>query len=85
MGFRLNVAQSIMSAIMDTVLSNDEIIQQATSVYIDDIYINESIAFTACVKQHLVNFGMVGKEPEWLKDSTRVLGLQFWSECNKLW
>ena len=44
MGFELNVAPSIMQAIVETVLSNDVTVQQAMSAYIDDIFINNSVA-----------------------------------------
>lgn len=36
-GFGLNVASVIMKATVNTVLAKNEIIQQATSAYIDDI------------------------------------------------
>lgn len=73
MGFGLNVTPSIMQAIMDAVLLKDETIQQAKSIHT-----------TASVKQHLVNCGLVSKEPERLKDGMRMLGLQVWGECNTL-
>ena len=44
MGFGLNVAPSIMQAIVETVLSNDVTVQQTTSAYIDDIFMNNCVA-----------------------------------------
>ena len=85
MGFGLNVAPSIMQTIVDAILAKDECIQRATSAYIDDIYINESVVPAARVKEHLDNFGLVSKEPERLKDGARVLGLQVWGEYHTLY
>ena len=84
MGFGLNVAPSVMRAIVDAVLSKDEHIRRATSAYIDDVYINESVVSATCVKQHLDDFGLASKDPEQLKNGARVLGLQVWGERNTL-
>ena len=69
MGFGLNVAPSIMQTIVDAILMKDKRIQRATSVYIDDVYVDESIVPAARVKEHLYSFGLLCKEPEWLQDS----------------
>ena len=84
MGFGLNVAPSIMQAIMETVLSNDVTVQQAMSVYIDDIFINNSVAPAERVKQLFLRFGLESKDLEWLEDSARVLGLEVWGERGTL-
>ena len=44
MGFGLNIGPSIMQVIVETVLSNDVTVQQAPLAYIDDIFINNSMA-----------------------------------------
>ena len=44
MGFGLNVAPSIMQTIVDAILTKDKRIRQATSAYIDDVYVDESIS-----------------------------------------
>ena len=75
MGFGLNVAPSIMRAIVEAALSKDDAVRQATSAYIDDVFINEDIVSATRVKQHLANFGLKSKEPERLQNGTRVLGL----------
>lgn len=49
LGSWLNVASSIMQAMMDAILSKDETIWWETSEYIDNIYINENI--TSAVTQ----------------------------------
>ena len=85
MGFGLNVAPSIMQTIVDAVLTKDKRIQQATSAYIDDVYVDESIVPVACVKERLCNFSLLSKEPERLQDGVRVLGLQVWGEDNSLY
>ena len=50
MGFGLNVAPSIMQTIVDTILMKDKRIQWATSAYIDDEYVDESIVPVAHLK-----------------------------------
>ena len=55
MGFGLNVAPSIMRTIVDAVLSKDNHVRQATSAYIDDVYINESKVPAMEIKRHLSN------------------------------
>ena len=44
MDFALYVAPFIMRAIVETPLSKDDAFRQATSIYIDDVFINENIA-----------------------------------------
>ena len=80
MGFGLNVAPSIAEA----TLSKDDAIQQATSAYIDNVFINENIAFVTRVRQHLANFGLARKELEQLQNGAQELGLIVWEEGNKL-
>lgn len=53
MGFGLNVAPCIMQIIVDAILMKDKHMQQATSAYIDDVYVNKSVVSVACVKEHL--------------------------------
>ena len=81
----LNVAPSIMQTIVDAILTKDKCIQWATSAYIDDVYVDESIVPAARVKEHLCSFGLFNKEPERLQDGARVFGLQVWGEDNSLY
>ena len=74
MGFGLNVAPSIMQTIVDAILTKDRSIQQATSAYIDDVYVDESIVPAARVKEHLCSFGLLSKEPERLQMVHEYLG-----------
>ena len=85
MGFGLNVARSIMQIIVDAILTKDKRIQRATSAYIADVYVDESIVPAAHVKEHLCSFGLLSKEPERLQDGAGVLGLQVWGEDNCLY
>ena len=85
MGFGLNVAPSIMRTIVDAVLSRDDRTRQATSAYIDDVYVNENKVPATEIKRHLSNFGLDSKDPERLKDGARVLGLNVWGERNTLY
>ena len=84
MGFGLNVAPSIMKTIVNAILTKDKCIQRATSAYIDDMYVNESIVPAARVKEHLYSFGLHSKELERLQHDARGLGLKVWGEDNFL-
>ena len=79
-GFGLNMAPSIMWAIVEVTLSKDDAIRQATLAY---IFINEDIVSATRVR-HLANFGLANKEPEWLQNSVQVLGLTIWGKGNML-
>ena len=85
MGFDVNVVPSIMQTIVDAILTKDKCIQRATSAYIDDVYVDESIVPAARVKEHLYSFGFLSKGPERLQDGVQVLGLQVWGEDNSLY
>ena len=84
LGFSLNVAPKIMSAIMNVVMSQDVEIQRATSSYIDNVYINENVASSRRVKEHLECFDLVCKAPEPLQDGVNVLGLHVSGDGEKL-
>ena len=75
MGFGLNVAPKIMSRIISAVLSQDDVVKKGTDHYIDDIWVNESVVGVERVRQLLLRYGLVTKEPELLSDS-RVLSLR---------
>ena len=83
-GFGPNVAPLIMPVIVNTVLSQDRIINAATSSYIDDIFVNESVCSAVRVKDYLEHFGLASKIPERLSIGTRVLGLCVWEEKGKM-
>ena len=57
--FGLNVASLIMTAIIKTVLMQDESTVKATSAYVDDIYINEDIVSADAVRMKLESFGLI--------------------------
>ena len=73
LGFGLNVAPSIMTVIMSAIRQQDEAVQQATSPYIDDIFVNEGILSAQAVKEHFESFGLTCKEPERLQDGQKRL------------
>ena len=77
------MAPIIMRSIINIVMAQDEIIQGATSSYIDDIFVNESACTAARVRVHLLHFGLTCKDPEWLRDGTRVLGLRVMEKHGK--
>ena len=76
LGFGLNGTPLIMRSITDAMMSQDQTIKSARSVYIDDICINENLILTVFVRKHLYNYGFVCKDPEQLEDSAKVLGSQ---------
>jgi len=84
LGFGLNVAPNIMKAVLAKVLAQDQVIEQATSPYIDDIFVNEDVASAQQVENHLSQFGLVCKPAERVADGARVLGLEVWGEQGKL-
>ena len=83
LGFRLNVAPQIMRSIVKAVIGQDETVNSATSSYIDDIFVNESVCSAAQVKTHLELFGLTCKDPEQLSSEARVLGVYVWEEHGK--
>ena len=84
LGFGLNVAPSVMKAVLTTVLKQDETVDRATSAYLDDIMVNEDIASVASVESHLLQFGLECKPAERVADGARVLGLYVWGERGEL-
>ena len=58
--------------------------EKGTSVYIDDILVNEDVVKTSYVEQHLVRYGLKGKTPEHVAPSAQVLGLRMWRERSLL-
>ena len=56
-------------------MSQDRAIKKAISMYIDYIYINESLVPAAHVREHLSDNGLTSKDPEKQEDGTKVLGL----------
>ena len=69
----------LMKSIINSVLSLYEVIQNATSIYIDDVYVNESTVSVPEIRKHISDFNLICKGPERLKDRVKVLGLQVWS------
>lgn len=59
-------------------MSQEEVTIRATSLYIDDIYVNESIMSADEVKEKLESFGLSSKDLKCLKAGTLVLGLEVW-------
>ena len=84
LGFGLNVVPLIMKSFIDAIVSQDYTIKSATSAYVDDIFINESLVPASHVQQYILDYGLVSKDPVWLRDG--VLGLQVWEkDCNLWW
>jgi hypothetical protein len=77
LGFGVNVAPRVMTAIVEKVLGLDEEVKRVSSSYIDDIFcVGESEA-AELVRRQLKRYGLVTKEAVRLGDESgvRVLGL----------
>ena len=75
LGFGLSCAPRIMTKILKLVLAENDLIKKATSSYVDDIIVNESIVSVEEVRNHLSRFGLLTKPPEKLNGGA-VLGLK---------
>lgn len=84
LGFGLSVAPSIMKAVLSATLACDEEVDRASSAYVDDILVNESILSAEQVGAHLRKFGLECKPAERLVDGARVLGLKVWGDQGRL-
>ena len=73
--FGLNVAPQIMKTIISAVLSQEEVVEKATSAYFNDIYINKDVKLALHIQVKLTQFGLNCKDPEQLEDRTLILGL----------
>lgn len=75
LGFGLGVAPRIMAKILKTVLARSTEVKAATSSYVDDNLLNESLLTADRLIQHLERFGLATKPPEKL-DGGAALGLR---------
>lgn len=75
LGFGLNVAPKIMSAILKHVLHKDDLVKAGTSSYVDDIYVAADTVSGQAVVEHLRLHGLIAKDPEKL-DGGSALGLR---------
>uniref|UniRef100_A0A5S6QMM8 Reverse transcriptase domain-containing protein n=1 Tax=Trichuris muris TaxID=70415 RepID=A0A5S6QMM8_TRIMR len=64
LGFGLNVTPTIMKALMDRVLSLSANIRKATSAYLDDILVGETVVSAETVSKYLAQHGLHCKAPE---------------------
>ena len=94
MDFGLNTAPVVMSEIVKRILNFDKLIEGATSSYIDDIFVDESIVSADQVKELFTKFGLMCKDPERPNsmNEIRILGLNIsqrndilrWKRANKV-
>ena len=64
LGFGMNVAPKIMSAVLKIVLKQEEKIEKATNSYIDDILVDELVVQSEEVRCHLKKYGLIAKPSE---------------------
>ena len=82
LGFRLKITPLIIWSIVNAVMKQDKIVNTATSSYINNIFVNESMCSTARIKEHLEQFSLTRNILEQLRHDTCMLG--FWEEQGKL-
>lgn len=70
-GFWLNVTVQIIRA----VLFQEETIEKASSVYINDVYVTENVVPVSHIAEHLSHFDLISKDPEHVAGNASVLGL----------
>ncbi|XP_043225017.1 uncharacterized protein LOC122383025 [Amphibalanus amphitrite] len=75
-GFGLNVAPSVMKAVVQAVLSRDANVARAVVPYVDDLLVDESIISAERVVDHFTRYGLECKPPVRAADGARFLGLR---------
>lgn len=83
LGFGLNVAPKIMTAIVNYVLKQEEGVKNGTDSYIDDIIVNEDIVRVEKVEKLLRKYGLESKPAETISGA-RVLGLRVYERNGRL-
>lgn len=83
LGFGLNVAPKIMTAVLREVLKSDPMVHAGTDSYIDDIIVNQNIVDADRVNEVLNKFGLIAKDPESIVDG-RILGLKVFKDNHGL-
>ena len=76
LGFGLNVAPSVMKAVVRAVLAQDPAMERAVSPYVDDLLVDEDQISAECVAEHFRRFGLECKQPARAEDGARLLGLR---------
>ena len=76
LGFGLSSAPKIMTAVLKTVLTKDDVVKRATSSYIDDILVEEAKVTAEKVKD-INTYGLTTKPSESLENGM-ALGLKLW-------
>uniref|UniRef100_A0A5S6QEW3 RNase H domain-containing protein n=1 Tax=Trichuris muris TaxID=70415 RepID=A0A5S6QEW3_TRIMR len=86
LGFGLNVAPMIMQAVVNRVLSLAPDIQEGTSAYVDDIFVNENVVSASRVMQHFAKYGLSCKAPVQATRGARILSLTVrWENGALVW
>ena len=76
LGFGLNVAPSVMKAVVRAVLEQDPEIERSVSPYMDDLLVDEDQVSADRVAAHFSRFGLECKPPARAEDGARLLGLR---------
>lgn len=84
LGFGLNIAPSVMKAVVKTILAQDANIESAVVPYVDDLLVNEDIVSAEQVAAHFSRFGLECKPPNRAADGARLLGLHVQSSNGQL-
>ena len=69
LGFGLSLTSKIMTAVLKTVLTKDDVVKRATSSYINDVLVEEVEVTVEKVRDHVNTYGLTAKP-------VRVIGKQ---------
>lgn len=83
LGFGLNVTHFKMKSVISAMLAQEDLLKNAVSAYIDDLYVDKSILAATMVLEELA-FGPVCKDPDQLEDGACVLVLEVWGVNSQL-
>lgn len=81
LGFGLNIAPSVIIAVVTVILVQVSDIEHAMLPYVNDIIVNEELVSVEGVGTHFSLYGLECKQP----NRARLLGLRVQSSIGKLW
>ncbi|KAK8406345.1 hypothetical protein O3P69_007208 [Scylla paramamosain] len=76
LGFGISIAPMVMKAVVSEVLKQDNVIKEAASPYVNNIFLNEDFVTSGVVVNHLRQFGLECNPTQRVEKGARVLGLR---------
>ena len=77
LGFGLSSTPKIMTAVLKTVLTKDNVVKRTTISKIDDVLVEEAEVTEEKVRDHVNTYGLTAKPSELLENGM-ALGLKLW-------